>query len=201
MIWVRQPACLCCLGSEPYTLTYIVDPLHHFTDRLYGRYSLNAGPPHYAFGLYTLPANTDKSRASALFPCGTLSRTLQHVASVYTAGRITVHKLRVWTQFVYKRTGRISHCARWTAPTGCVQPYTSLNNTILLLLLLYLPLLPCSVGSPVHFLKATLSRASLFKSTNVFPFLLSTSIAQSSQVLPLPLLFSLLASVACFGFL
>ena len=69
---------------------------------------------------------------------------------------------------------------------------------------LHLSLLSCSVGSSVHCLKAVLSRASLFISAKVFPFLLATSITQSSQVLlglPLPLLFSLLASIACFGFL
>jgi hypothetical protein len=51
-----------------------------------------------------------------------------------------------------------------------------------LLLLLYLSVLPCSVGSSVHCLKAILSPASLFISAKVFSFLLATSITQSSQV-------------------
>jgi hypothetical protein len=79
-----------------------------------------------------------------------------------------------------------------------------LNTVCVCVLFLLLSLLPCSVGSSVHCLKAILSRASFFISAKVFPFLLATSITQSSQVLlglPLPLLFSLLASVACFGFL
>jgi hypothetical protein len=49
-------------------------------------------------------------------------------------------------------------------------------------LLLHLSLLPCSVGSSVHLLKGILSRANLFISAKVFPFLLAASITQSSQV-------------------
>ena len=73
------------------------------------------------------------------------------------------------------------------------------------LLLLHVSLLPCSIGSSVRCLKTILSRASLFISAKVFPFLLATSITRppkSSLVffylffspvwLPLPVLVSII---------
>ena len=99
-----------------------------------------------------------------------------------------------------------THTVSVVEDSSADDPVTRLAQVLLLLLLLllYLSLLPCNVVSSVHCLKAILSRARLFISAKVFPFLLATSITQSSQVflgLPLPPLFSLLASIACFGFL